>query len=1430
MKFSIKKNSKILKKISIFLFTLFFLLFETASPILANNATDSYSDSWKIDVPNSSNFATDGSLKISPVMGGDGADGSVTISADKNINIDTIASGRTTADGITYQVSAIGTNTATTNTSGIEAWWTMNEASGDTIADLSGNSNTGTNNSSTIVSGKYGNARSFNGSQNWYATDSTSLRLQQFTIAAWIKPSTTLQGMASDYPNIGTKQNWTNKTGYMFGVHGANSNNLAGRILGGTNKDTPGYVESSSGSWFHVAFTWDGTYLRVFKNGVQQVATNIGAYTLTHGGENLTIGSGFEGAIDDLRIYSDDRTSGEITNDMNNYSPVLTGIAAGDEVMLINLQGDTTNNGNVGNYEILEVQSISDNTITFTSSITETYGVGGNSDLTGQKIMVQRIPNYKDVTIDTGANLTSNAWNGTLGGILAFKASGTVTVNGTIHANAKGYRGGQSNQQNGEDFEGFKGYGGDSPTCGGGNGASSAAGPVCDRGGGGGGDNGDGSGGGAGGGYGGGGGGGGGGSGNGGYGGGAGGDGGSTGIRGGGGGGGSRNVGVGAGGNGGNAGSNGQTGPSDAGGTGGSVASTDASTAQGGGRNNYAGVGGGGAGGGGMYGTANLSKLFFGSGGGRGQRAAGAGGGIVYIHANTINVNGNVRSQGASGTAGGVPEGAGGGGAGGSVFLKSTTLSIGISKVSAPTSAKSANGYSGSNHGGGGGGGGGVGRVAIEYITSLAGDSSPGANITNISAGSYFTSSTVQSKNLLLGISDTIDSIDEFVYNLSSKPSDTSATVQFSQDASTWKNSAGTGGGTDTLTTGTNNTIDLLGLSWSGTNFYYKIAFTGNGTNTPTLADITVKYRLASTGTTCSPPLGGNFAIASNCSFADDINGVDDGNLTIKSGYTLTINAAQTIAWNSGKSIIIEDDSSIIINSTGQIKQTSLWVKDADDDGYYDEGTDPKAQDNQPTDFIRRYLAISSSSGGSGDGSVTFTVNTNLNTWNHDGRTCADGGDAVNYSVIGLGARFANLSSTPSSGCLAAGDKIFLINLQGNTTTTTNTGNYEVLVIQSISGNTLYFTSDKTKYYGDVANSDNNLGTTTAHQRVMLQRIPQYQNVTVNSAVNVYPNAWDGAKGGVLALKASGTLTVTGTIHADAKGYRGGQSNQQNGEDFEGFKGYGGDSPTCGGGNGASSAAGPVCDRGGGGGGDNGDGSGGGAGGGYGGGGGGGGGGSGNGGYGGGAGGDGGSTGIRGGGGGGGSRNVGVGAGGNGGNAGSNGQTGPSDAGGTGGSVASTDASTAQGGGRNNYAGVGGGGAGGGGMYGTANLSKLFFGSGGGRGQRAAGAGGGIVYIHANTINVNGNVRSQGASGTAGGVPEGAGGGGAGGSVFLKSTTLSIGISKVSAPTSAKSANGYSGSNHGGGGGGGGGVGRIAVGGTSVSGTTNPTYTSVSAP
>jgi hypothetical protein len=109
--------------------------------------------------------------------------------------------------------------------------------------------------------------------------------------------------------------------------------------------------------------------------------------------------------------------------------------------------------------------------------------------------------------------------------------------------------------------------------------------------------------------------------------------------------------------------------------------------------------------------------------------------------------------------------------------------------------------------------------------------------------------------------------------------------------------------------------------------------------------------------------------------------------------------------------------------------------------------------------------------------------------------------------------------------------------------------------------------------------------------------------------------------------------------------------------------------------------------------------------------------------------------------------------------------------------------------------------------------------------------GGGIIILHAPTLTVTGTITSNGDSYGSGVVWEGNNGGsGAGGSILLRATTATLGTDLVITPGGIQTdpigcpqGSPIAGA-------GAGGVGRIAIGATTITGTTNPTYTSITAP
>lgn len=344
--------------------------------------------------------------------------------------------------------------------------------------------------------------------------------------------------------------------------------------------------------------------------------------------------------------------------------------AAGQIILIHQTQGT-----GAGTWQRNKIVSYTAGTITLDEALNATYGTGAQ---------VRVLKQYTDVTIDSGKTYTAKAWNGTVGGILAFLASGTVTVTGTISAEGT----------EGATASGTGTYTSALTTGGGFRGAGSKASgtwPVqasrgesnnssswnnADYG---------------------------------------------TTATGSGGGGGYESAGGG-------------------GGNGGGGAHATAGITGGHGSNAI-----GGAGSTTLTGSSDLTTLTFGGGGGGSTNdggsgatelisSGGSGGGIVFIAGVTVTITGTISANGGAGgdwaaysTA--LELSGGGGGAGGSILLKCQTGTLGSGLIT----ASGGNGTGGKFGGeilGYTGGDGGTGRIHIDYYTSYTGTTTPTINAT----------------------------------------------------------------------------------------------------------------------------------------------------------------------------------------------------------------------------------------------------------------------------------------------------------------------------------------------------------------------------------------------------------------------------------------------------------------------------------------------------------------------------------------------------------------------------------------------------------------------------------------------------------------------------------------------------------------------------
>jgi hypothetical protein len=162
----------------------------------------------------------------------------------------------------------------------------------------------------------------------------------------------------------------------------------------------------------------------------------------------------------------------------------------------------------------------------------------------------------------------------------------------------------------------------------------------------------------------------------------------------------------------------------------------------------------------------------------------------------------------------------------------------------------------------------------------------------------------------------------------------------------------------------------------------------------------------------------------------------------------------------------------------------------------------------------------------------------NLTIQNTNPAATSLSGQVNRYAAVTAINAATNTMTVDSPTCFNVGDLIMIMQMKGATITTTNTaaygnvtaynnaGRYEARTISSIAGNNITFNA-AFGYPFDATKS------------VQLIKIA---NITGNATLDgtIMPQAWDGTKGGVVVIFASGTMTLNADINAAGMGFRGG--------------------------------------------------------------------------------------------------------------------------------------------------------------------------------------------------------------------------------------------------------------------------------------------------
>ena len=151
----------------------------------------------------------------------------------------------------------------------------------------------------------------------------------------------------------------------------------------------------------------------------------------------------------------------------NPCAPIMTNFSVGQRTLSVSNMGSLrpgaelliiqSQGGGAGNYEFVRLESSTTDTITLTKGLAYSYAYGGNT-----RAQVVSTPNWRSVELRTGATIGTKAWDGSTGGIVAFRsANGLVVQPGaSIDVSGKGFRGGRAgNDDNNTQGEGYTGIG-----------------------------------------------------------------------------------------------------------------------------------------------------------------------------------------------------------------------------------------------------------------------------------------------------------------------------------------------------------------------------------------------------------------------------------------------------------------------------------------------------------------------------------------------------------------------------------------------------------------------------------------------------------------------------------------------------------------------------------------------------------------------------------------------------------------------------------------------------------------------------------------------------------------------------------------------------------------------------------------------------------
>ena len=197
----------------------------------------------------------------------------------------------------------------------LTTWLPFDEGAGTNTADATGNGNNGGLNNfggAQWITGTNGAALDFDGINDYVGIN--NIVSSNFTIACWLRTTQVFQTVDPTYQGTGIIWSDVGGTANDFilgGTRSAGGINRLSFFTGNPDTSLNGVTPINTGNWIHVAATRNAStgQMKIYVNGVLDGTGVTGTAPLTANpriniGGNTLDGRYFQGAIDDVRIYS----------------------------------------------------------------------------------------------------------------------------------------------------------------------------------------------------------------------------------------------------------------------------------------------------------------------------------------------------------------------------------------------------------------------------------------------------------------------------------------------------------------------------------------------------------------------------------------------------------------------------------------------------------------------------------------------------------------------------------------------------------------------------------------------------------------------------------------------------------------------------------------------------------------------------------------------------------------------------------------------------------------------------------------------------------------------------------------------------------------------------------------------------------------------